>query len=114
MSVDQSKDSRFVVFDAPKWGIRALGKVLLTYFRTYGLDTPMKLVKRWAPPVENNTGAYAAQIAKALGVTPDTVIAVDNPEVLAKVVTAIIAHENGQQPYSAAAIQEGVGLALAA
>lgn len=112
MAVDQSGDARFVVFTAPVYGLRAIGKVLLTYYRAYKLDTPMAIVNRWAPPTENDTLAYAGQVAKAVGVARGERIDLERPEILAKVVTAIVQHENGQQPYAASLIDQAVRLAL--
>lgn len=112
MAADQSGDPRFVVFCEPKWGLRALAKVLLTYYRTHKLDTPMAIVDRWAPPAENDTLAYAGQVAKALGVARGERINVEDPAVLAPLVKAIVQHENGQQPYPDDLIAEAVRLAL--
>ncbi len=112
MAPDQSGDPRFVVFTAPVWGLRALGKVLLTYYRTHGLDTPAKIIGRWAPPQENDTAAYARQVAAALGVGVDDQIDMQDPDTLVRIVPAIVRHENGQQPYSADLIAQAVRLAL--
>lgn len=112
MAADQSGDDRFVVFVAPHWGIRALVKVLLSYRRKYGIKTVRGIIDRWAPPVENNTAAYIDQVAKACGVEPDDTIDIQNKAVLRVLVTSIIQHENGQQPYGPAVIDLGIDLAL--
>lgn len=112
MAADQSSDSRFVVFVAPHWGIRALAKVLLSYQRKHGLKTIRGIIDRWAPPVENNTDAYVDQVAKACGVEPDDTIDIENKAVLRALVSSIIKHENGQQPYGDAVIELGLDLAL--
>jgi len=112
MAADQSSDSRFVVFSAPVWGLRALAKVLLSYQRKHGLRTPAAIIGRWAPPVENDTGSYARQVAKALGVGVDDQIDLQQPETLQRILPAIVQHENGQQPYPEALIAEAVRLAL--
>ncbi|MDT0140843.1 structural protein P5 [Acidovorax sp. PRC11] len=112
MAADQNSDPRFVVFTAPVWGLRALAKVLLSYQRKYGLNTPAKIIGRWAPPAENDTGAYARQVARALGVGVDDVVDLQDPGVLARIVPAIVQHENGQQPYPADLIDQAVRLAL--
>lgn len=112
MAADQSSDSRFVVFSAPVWGLRALAKVLLSYQRKHGLRTPAAIIGRWAPPVENDTGAYARQVAKALGVGVGDQINLQQPETLQRLLPAIVQHENDQQPYPAALIAEAVRLAL--
>lgn len=112
MAADQSSDKRFVVFSAPVWGLRALAKVLLSYQRKHGLRTPAAIIGRWAPPVENDTGAYARQVAKTLGVGVNDQIDLQRPETLQRILPAIVQHENGQQPYPAALIAEAVRLAL--
>lgn len=113
IAADQSSDKRFVVFEAPVWGLRALAKVLLSYQRKHGLRTPAAIIGRWAPPSENDTGAYARKIAKALGVGVNDQIDLQRADTLQRILPAIVQHENGQQPYSEALIAEAVRLALA-
>lgn len=112
MAKDQSSDSRFIVFESPLYGIRALAKVLLTYYRKHKLTTPLEIIRRWAPPIENNTAAYARVVAYAMKVAPTAPINLEDPLTLEALVTAIIQHENGQQPYAATTINEAVQLAL--
>lgn len=107
----QELDKSFEEFSTPEMGIRAGAKVLLTYYRKYGLNTVHGIINRFAPPVENNTNAYAVHVANYLNVGLDEVINVE--ERLKDLVTIIILHENGQNPYSEATIQHGVNLALA-
>lgn len=104
----QQGDPRFIVFSEPKWGVRALARVLKTY-EGRGLDTVRAIVNRWAPPTENNTSAYVAAVARALGVSPDARI--DVTARLPELAGAIIRHENGVNPYSAADVAEWVRLA---
>lgn len=98
MSLDQSGDSRFVVFDAPVWGLRALARILRKY-NAAGLVSVSAIINRWAPPVENDTGAYAAAVARALGVSASQPLVLTD-EVLSRLMAAIVQHENGQQPYA--------------
>ncbi|HLS68083.1 MAG TPA: structural protein [Kiloniellales bacterium] len=111
LAADQSADKRFAVFEGPEWGIRALARVLITYQDRHGLRTPWEIASRWAPPVENDTRAYAAHLAKRLGVTPHDGIDVHDYAVMRPLVEAIIQHENGLQPYDALTINEGLRLA---
>lgn len=112
---------RFARFDSPENGIRALAKLLLNYrgkdgmpgVGGPGIDTVRETITRWAPGHENDTGAYVAAVAKALGVEPESVIDVRRPQVLRALVVEIIKHENGRQPYADAVIDEGVRRALA-
>jgi hypothetical protein len=105
-------DGRFATFATPAHGIRALALNAVNSQRIHGNDTVNELIDRWAPPTENNTAAYAAQVAKALGVNPEDPVDLTNPETLAKFTAAVIKHENGQQPYAEADIVAGVDAAL--
>lgn len=104
MSVDQSGDSRFIVFDSPEYGIRAMARILRNYM-AQGFDTVEKIINRWAPPVENDTGAYVNAVANRIGVYPGQVL---DASFLPPLIDAIILHENGQQPYSNDLIALGV------
>ena len=108
-------DRDFCVFIAPKWGIRALARLLITYQDKHNIRTIRGIISRWAPSVENNTGAYIkAVIAYASDdalVGPDEVIDLHQYPVLVALVRAIIHHENGYQPYDQATIDEGLKLA---
>ena len=102
-------DPAFVQFDDPVYGIRALAKLLKNYQSRHGLNTVRGLIDRWAPPTENDTGAYVAHVARAAGVDPDQTIDVN--EHIVPIVTTIIKHENGDNPYSPDTISKGIGLA---
>ena len=113
MASDQSGDPRFIVFEAPEWGIRAIVRVLRTYYDKHGLRTVKGIINRWAPPVENDTEAYYVTVAKKLGVDPGEQIDIDDLDTLRTLVKAIIRHENGRGPepdggwYSDDVIDEG-------
>lgn len=104
-------DPAFFQFIGESFGIRALAKILLTYQSKHGLNTVRKIIGRWAPPNENDTEAYMQQVAKAARVSPDQIINLADPQILVAIVTAIIRHENGVQPYSAVLIRQGVDMA---
>ncbi len=98
LSADQSADPAFLVFDAPLWGLRALARTLYTYWDKYRLKTVRSIITRYAPPVENDTGAYVAQVAAALNVRPDAPIAA-TPETWVALMRAIVRQENGVGDY---------------
>lgn len=98
---------RFCVFDTAEHGIRACAKIILSYYHKHRLRSLRAMLQRYAPPVENNTAAYVNTLAKALGVSPDTDLVLTE-DVLVQIVTAIIKHENGYQPYPEAIIRAGV------
>lgn len=105
-------DTDFCTFISPEHGIRAMAVILLNYQRKHGLRSVREIIARWAPPCENDTGAYAAHVARGMGVDPDEPISVADR--LPLLVTAIIRHENGQQPYDGGTIDRGLTLALEA
>lgn len=105
-------DGAFCTFDTPVNGIRALGKLLLSYQQRHGIRTIREAINRWAPPSENDTGAYVAAVAAAVGYGPDMLLDFADPGVLRSLATAIIRHENNQQPYDAGTIAAGIGAAL--
>lgn len=104
-------DSDFFTFKAPEWGIRALARTLITYQDNYGLDTVRKIISRWAPPNENDTPAYVASVSSQMGVHQDATLDVHIYGFMLPLVKAIIRHENGEMPYSLAALNHGLMLA---
>ncbi len=105
-------DPRFATFDTPEAGVRALAKNVLAYQDKHGLNTVEGIINRWAPPKENQTSAYAAAVAKELGVGTGDPLNLRDPAVLTKLTAAIIRHENGAQPYPGDIIDTGVRAAL--
>lgn len=95
LALDQSGDSRFCVFSDAVSGIRALARILITYQDKHGLGTVRQMIQRWAPPAENDTEAYVQQVARAVGVSPDSRIDVHAYTHMEPLVQAIIRHENG-------------------
>ena len=111
MNAEQRAEPRFEVFQTPAWGIRALARVLITYQDKHSLVTVAGLIHRWAPPTENNTGAYARQVAKAIGISPGDRVNTHDYRQLRPMVEAIIKHENAGWSYPADVIDEGLQLA---
>jgi len=107
-AVDQSGDSRFVVFTSPIYGIRAGAKILLNYAGR-GLNTVKAIIDTWAPPVENDSGAYVEDVCQRCSIEPYETI--DVSAMLPQLVSAIIDHEQGENIYTDQQIQTGVQLA---
>lgn len=103
-------DDSFFQFKELKYGIRAGLIVLKNYSTHYGLDTVRGIINRFAPSSENDTNAYIADVANALGVAPD-----ESFDVLARIGdlgVAIMRHENGiMAPSWSSAMAEGLVLA---
>jgi len=114
VGLEDHPEARFTTFEKPIYGIRAVGKILLTYQRKYGLKTVRGIVNRWAPPVENATASYVEFVSGCMSVDPDEDIdLVRRPAEFMALTAAIIRMENGQVPYSREEIADGLTLALA-
>lgn len=105
---EHQEDPDFVQFISPEFGIRAIVKIMHSYARI-GVNTINGVIHRWAPPNENDTGAYIAAVCQECAIGPDEKVVLDM--IMPTLVKAIVRHENGQQPYSDAQIQAGIALA---
>lgn len=102
----EQTDAAFVQFISPEYGIRAMNRILNSY-ASRGLVTIRSILNTWAPPTENNTAAYRANVSSALGVGQDAPLSnAQRPALIA----AIIQHENGTQPYDASLIARGISM----
>jgi hypothetical protein len=105
----EQTDDAFVQFNEPVYGIRAIARIMKTYYAN-GFDTVQEIISRWAPATDhNNTNAYIANVCHALGVKPDEKL--ELVVHLPALVAAIIEQENGEQPYSPQTIVQGLALA---
>ncbi|WP_162287016.1 structural protein [Pantoea stewartii] len=95
----QRTDKSFCQFVAPEFGIRAMIIILRNYQSKHGLKTITGIIKRWAPPNENDTQAYIRSVAQATGTDADKPIDLTDSRKLFPLLQAIIRHENGCQPY---------------
>lgn len=68
----------FFNFVAPEYGIRAGKKIILGAYAKRGLNTVQKIISAWAPPSENNTGAYISFVERDSGLRASTVINAGN------------------------------------
>jgi len=105
------RDPAFVQFASPDYGIRALAIILQNYQKKYGLNTIRGIISRWAPASENNTNAYIDAVSKQAGISADAPLDLTRRAALLPLVEAIIMHENGQQPYSIAMLNNSLSMA---
>lgn len=110
---DPAIEKRFARFDTPENGIRALGKLLLTYQRKHGLKTVKAIISRWAPSTENDTTAYVRSVEVNTGTRPGAEVDLSQPAIMMGFVKAIIHHENAGYAYPDTVVAEGVRRALA-
>lgn len=111
MTAAQRKERRFAVFSHAKWGIRALARVLITYQDKHGIRTIEGVIKRWAPPKENDTEAYIKAVDRAHPKSRSALLDMQDYADIEPLVKAIITHEIGGQPYKQATIDEALRLA---
>ena len=102
-------DERYITFEAPEYGIRAMARILRTYRERHGLVTVNGIIHRWAPPVENPTTDYVKFVAGKVGVEAHETLHFSDDQV-ADLITAIIRFENGKQPYGRETIIAGINL----
>jgi len=110
LATDQP-DPEFFRFKSPEWGIRAMARILITYKDKHRIKRLRTVIRRWAPPVENDTEAYISHVAFATGLDPDQNIDLHNYAHVRPLIEAMILHENGRQPYSADVIDRGLEMA---
>jgi len=110
-SIGQS-DNGYVIFSTPMDGIRAAATVIKNYGSKYGINTVRDIVSRYAPASENPTDDYIANVCKGTGYQPDEALDTKNPEVLKRLVTAMMKQEIGDVPYSERTIIAGIQSAL--
>lgn len=99
----------FAVFSSPLYGIRAMQRILDTYAGSYGIVTLEEIITRYAPPSENDTAAYIAHMVEATGIPPNGHVIAEDERL--SLIRGMIAHENGQQPFTDDYILDGMRLA---
>lgn len=89
------KDFVFEEFKDRASGYRALLKLLRNYNKKYGCKTIADYIKRWAPPIENNTAGYITRVCKEMGVPSTYVPDVEEKNIMIALAAAISTVENG-------------------
>ena len=93
-------DGRYVVFDTAINGLRAGYLEIWDSIVRDGDDTIRTLIRQWAPPIENLTGAYQNSVRAQTGIANiDTKL--NYLRDATPLLKAIVQHENGQHPYTA-------------
>lgn len=94
----------FEQFKSINYGIRAMAMDLLGDIKD-GLNTIRKLITEYSPPGSNNTAGYINYVAQQTGTNPDAPIQV-NANILAHIIQAQIAMENGENAAALVPLQE--------
>ena len=104
--VRPSRDPAFKQFESLAWGYRAIFVLLHTYRVRHGLRSIREMISRWAPPSENDTGAYLRTVVRRSGVDPDAEIDTRDGPTMTRIAAAMARVENGVEP-DEAEIAEG-------
>lgn len=92
-------DKGYLKFDTPENGLRAMAINLRNQQDQHGLNTVADIVTKLAPPSENNTQAYIANVSAAMKVAPDEKIDLHDPDTMHTMMDAMVRQENGGNPY---------------
>lgn len=95
--VPNPTDSEFEQFVSIRYGLRAAFYILRRYIRRYGRNTPAKIIRAWAPAVENNTQRYIEVVCKRSLIAPDEVIDYADKKTMVRLVKAMAFVECGVQ-----------------
>lgn len=98
----------YCVFSSEVYGIRAAFVILREYNEKYGCDTLESIIGRWAPPTANDTRSYISDVCHRTSFFRNTVIATEQTKT--ELLSAMIWHENGCNPYDAAIFNEAYNL----
>lgn len=107
MNPDQATETAFCVFLTAQWGFRAMATIFHTYADKDGVTTLRGAVARWAPPTENNTGAYLNHVCQLLSWAPDAPFPFHDQAHMAACVKAFSTHEVGYWAFSDADALDG-------
>ncbi len=106
---EQQRDSQFFQFEEMKWGYRALIRTLQNYRKKHACITIADFIKRWAPNIENNTGAYIRRVCQDLQVPSTFIPDIEDKQTMCSLAAAISFVENGI-PAVMADVEEGWNL----
>lgn len=88
-------DKEFFQFKDMAHGYRAMMITLQNYVRRHGCRTMAGIIKRYAPPTENNTQKYLAYVCNEMGVPTTYEPDVEDKATMCALVSAMSRMENG-------------------
>jgi hypothetical protein len=89
-------DPEFVTFTSMAMGYRAAMVTIRTYVKSYQCQTVSAVIRRWAPPTENNTNTYLQTVCLRGKLKPNDTVNPDDQAVMMRLVSAMSFVENGQ------------------
>lgn len=104
-------DTRFAEFISLEYGYRAAFIIIRNYLRKRPpVNTVDAIIKRWAPPKENNCEAYISYVCKVGYLSRNDVLRWQDKEKICRLVWAMAQYECGCQQ-SFGRVQNGYALA---
>lgn len=91
----QQTDKEFFQFTDMAHGYRAMMITLQNYVRQHGCRTLASIIRRYAPPSENNTSKYLAHVCNEMGVPTTYEPDLEDKATLCALVSAMSRMENG-------------------
>lgn len=88
-------DKAFCQFVSMEYGLRAAFVILFNYLKKK-VDTPEKIIKRWAPPTENKTDSYIEFVCSGGYLDRHARILKTDKQKLCRLVWAMAQYECGQ------------------
>ena len=109
-TLEPGANGRFARFSSEEEGIAALVRQLRLY-QQRGIDTLEEIVKKYAPPSENNTQAYIASMARWTGLSAGEKLDMNDPDTVRKLIQGISRKEGRYTPLSEGQIMTGISIA---
>ena len=93
-------DKAFEEFTSMEYGIRAGFKLMCNHINGFGgkrpkANTIAKLIRVWAPPVENKTDKYIDFVAEHAGIQASDIININDVELMVRIARAMSFFECG-------------------
>jgi hypothetical protein len=112
---DMPRDAKgYAMFPTADAGLAAAIKNLRAQQQVHGLNTIESIIGKWAPPSENDTGAYISDVVKRTGFGAKQRLNLDDAATVAPLISSIIKHEGNGAAYSDEMINKAVAAQLGA
>lgn len=92
-NIRDPKHGGFMKYRTPQEGVLASGNLLRRYYNRDHLDNIRDIVTKWAPPSENDTEAYIADVVKRTGYKENQKLDLNDMTQLGTLESAMLRHE---------------------
>jgi hypothetical protein len=104
----------YAVFPTMQAGLTAAARNLVAQQQIHGLGTIRGIIGRWAPSSENDTASYVSDLSKRTGFAADQQLNLQDPRVLAPLLSGIVRHEGNGAGVTDEMINKAVAAQLGA